>query len=83
MSSEKKAKKCKIKKAVCYVIGSAAVCAGAVIIIPKPKVSPYISGTISKKMAKISNAKKSEDDWGPVIEKKQHDPVVEEDKDAN
>ena len=81
MSSEKESKKCKIKKAVCYVAGSIAVCACAAIVTPK--VAPYVSGIISKKIAKISNAKKTEDDWGPVIEKKQPDQVREEDKDAD
>lgn len=33
------------------------------------KLIPYASGTISKKLAKHSNAK-NEDDWGPVIERK-------------
>ena len=72
----KKTAKSKVKSTVCYVVGSVAVCAGALIVIPK--VAPYISGTINKKKAKISNAKKAEDDWSPVIEKKHPDKNEEE-----
>ena len=67
-TSVKESKKSKVKSAVCYVVGSVALCAGAFIVIPK--VAPYISGAINKNMAKINNAKKKEDDWGAVIEKK-------------
>ena len=58
-----------IKSILGYTIGSVALCATAFIVIPE--VLPYISGTITKKMAKRNNAKKSENDWGPVIERKQ------------
>lgn len=67
-TSGKESKKSRVKNAVCYVVRSAAFCVGAFIVIPK--VTPYISGMINKNMTKISNAKKSEDDWGAVIEKK-------------
>ena len=67
-TSVKESKKSKVRSAVCYIIGSAALYVGAFTVIPK--VAPYISGAINKNMAKINNAKKSEDDWGAVIEKK-------------
>lgn len=62
-----------IKSILGYTIGSAALCATAFIVIPE--VLPYISGTINKIMAKHSNAKKSEDDWGPVIERKHPEKI--------
>ena len=49
-TSVKESKKSKVRSAVCYIIGSAALYVGAFTVIP--------------------NAKKSEDDWGAVIEKK-------------
>lgn len=66
--SDKGSSKSNVKNAITYVAGSMALCAAAMVIIPK--ASSYISGIINKKMAKINNAKELEDDWGPVIEKK-------------
>lgn len=57
---------------VFYVAGSAA------MIIVISKVAPYISGAINKEMSKINNAKKPEENFGPVIEKKHTDKNVEE-----
>ncbi len=74
--SDKDADKSKVKGAVAYLAGSAVLCAVALIVIPK--ASPYISGAINKKIAKIDNAKKSDDDWGPVIEKK--NPNIDEEE---
>ena len=69
--SGKGSDKSKVKSAATYIAGSALLCVAALIVIPK--ASPYISGTINKKIAKVNNAKKADDDWGPVIEKKNPD----------
>jgi hypothetical protein len=41
-----------------------------VAIMTIPKIMLYISGAIYKNSVKSSNAKKIDDDWSPVIEKK-------------
>ena len=75
-TSVRRVKKSKVKSVLYYIVGSIALCAVAFIVIPK--VVPYISGAINKKMAKINNANKSEDDWGPVIVKKSSEKSDEE-----
>lgn len=74
--TEKKRSKNSAGKVFCYVVGSVALCATACVVIPM--VAPYITGTINKKVNKISNAKKSDDDWGPIIEKKHPEESEEE-----
>lgn len=74
--TEKKRSKSSAGKVFCYVVGSVALCATACVVIPM--VAPYITGTINKKVNKISNAKKSDDDWGPIIEKKHPEESEEE-----
>ena len=60
-----------VKRVAIYLVGSAALCAVAFAVIPK--AISYVSGAINKNLAKVSNARKSDDDWGPVIEKKHPD----------
>ncbi len=71
-------KRCTKKGVFGYVIGSVALCAAAFLVIPE--VLPYISGTINKRMVKKNNEKKSDDDWGPVIERKTPDKIDEGDE---
>lgn len=61
-------KGCTVKNTLGYVIGSVALCAAGFLAIPKALL--YISGKINRSMVKKSNAKKADDDWGPVIERK-------------
>lgn len=70
-NKDKKEKKNKLTKVVGYLIGSATLCATAVIVLPE--VMPYISGAINKKATKSANRKHKDDDWDPVIEKKKKD----------
>lgn len=70
-NKHKKEKKNKLTKVVGYVIGSATLCATAVIVLPE--VMPYISGAINKKATTLTNRKRSDEDWEPVIEKKKKD----------
>lgn len=58
----------KVISTVCYVIGSIAALAAACVVISE--LMPHISGTINKAAARKANAKRDDDDWGPVIEKK-------------
>jgi hypothetical protein len=67
-TNKKKTQKNKVCNTICYLLGSATLCAVAIMTIPK--IMPYISGAIYKNSVKSSNAKKIDDDWGPVIEKK-------------
>jgi len=60
----------KVISTICYVIGSLAA------------LMPRISGTITKAAAKRTNANRDDDDWGPVIEKKEVS-TEEEDTDAD
>ncbi len=68
---KKTLKKHGVVRAIRNVLGGAVLCAAATVVIPI--LSPYVTGLINKKANKISNAKKSDDDWGPVIEKIHHD----------
>ena len=52
-----------------YIVGSIALCTVATVAIIKGM--PYVTGAINKSVVKHSNKKSEEDDWGPVIEKKQ------------
>lgn len=55
---------------ICYVIGSLAAFAAACVAVSE--LMPRISGTITKAAAKRTNANRNDDDdWGPVIEKKE------------
>ncbi|WP_313019674.1 hypothetical protein [Acetoanaerobium noterae] len=67
-TNKKKTQKNKGCNTICYLLGSTTLYAVAIMTIPK--IMPYISGTIYKNFVKSSNAKKIDDDWGPVIEKK-------------
>jgi len=67
-TNKKKAQKNMVFNTICYLLESATLCAVAIMTIPK--ILPYISGAIYKNSVKSSNAKKIDDDWGPVIEKK-------------
>ncbi len=71
-------KRCIMKSTLGYVVGSVALCAAGFLAIPKALL--YISGKINKSMVKKSNAKKSDDDWGPVIERKNPEEHNEGDK---
>lgn len=66
--NKKETKKNKINSTICYLVGSAVICAVAVVTIPK--IMLYVSGEMYKNSVKSSNAKRNDDDWGPVIEKK-------------
>ena len=48
--------------------------------MPVPLVLPKVSGKINKTMTKKRNADHDDDDWGPVIEKKN---TEKEDADEN
>lgn len=61
-------KKEKGKSVVGYILGSIAI--GVIACLAIPKIMPYVSGFIYKKSVKKTNLKKDDDDWGPVIEKK-------------
>lgn len=63
-----KRKKGFVRRSLRYFAGSAAFCVSACVIFFK--FAPYITGAVNKTANKISNAKKSDDDWGPIIEKK-------------
>lgn len=67
-TNKEKTQKNKACSTIYYLFGSAALCAVAIMTIPK--IMPYISGAIYKNSVKSLNAKKIDDDWGPVIEKK-------------
>ena len=75
------AKKQKKKKRIAmYVIGSLALAAGAVVVMPK--VIDYLSESYYKP----TQPTPSDDDWGPEIVKIEHsedaDPSSEEDSDG-
>ena len=55
-------------KAICWLVGSVALC--AVTIIAIPKIMSYAPEAIYKNSVKSSNAKKNDDDCGPVNENK-------------
>ena len=67
-SSVMKSKKNKTKRSVGFMVGSVAFYIGMFVVILK--AAPYVSGVINKRVVKIKNAKKSDDDWGPIIEKR-------------
>lgn len=69
MTKAKKEKKSKAETVLGYLAGSIILWVVAITVIPA--AIPYVSGVINKKVAKISNSKKTEDEWGPVIEKKE------------
>ena len=62
---EKKKKKSKVAR---YVVGTIALFAATAVAVPV--LLPKISGKINKSMTKRKNAAHDDDDWGPVIEKK-------------
>ena len=51
-----------------YVVGSAALCAAACLVLPEAMMR--VSGKINKQTTKLINRKK-DDDWGPEIVKKE------------
>ena len=65
---KKETSKNKVYNAICYLLGSVSLCIVAIVAIPK--IMPYVSGAIYKKSIKSLNAKKNDNDWGPIIEKK-------------
>lgn len=67
MEKETKNKMKSVMNFIGYVAGSAVLFVAAVAILPE--VMPKVSGKINKELAKASNAK-ADDDWGPVIERK-------------
>ena len=67
-TNKKKIQKNKVIRKLCNLLGSAILC--LVTIVNIPKIMAYISGAIYKSSVKSSNAKKIDDDWGPIIEKK-------------
>ena len=67
-TKKKRTQKNKMFNKICDLLGSAILCAVAIVKIPK--IMAYISGAIYKSSVKSSNAKKIDDDWGPIIEKK-------------
>lgn len=68
MEKESKKTKKSIIRFIGYLVGSAALFAAAVAVIPE--LMPKVSGVINKELTKASNARKDDEDWGPVIEKK-------------
>lgn len=62
-------KKSKRVKVVKYAVGSVALFVVASLTIPQ--IMMDIAGKLNKRVTKKANAKRNEDDWGPVIEKKQ------------
>lgn len=50
------------------IVGSLVLFGVATVIISK--AMPKLSGKLNKEFARISNAKNDNDEWGPVIEKK-------------
>ncbi len=67
-TNKRKIQKSKVINKLCNLLGSAILCVVAIINIPK--IMAYISSAINKTSVKSSNAKKIDDDWGPIIEKK-------------
>ena len=59
----------KVISTICYVIGNLAAFTAACVAVSE--LMPRISGTITKAAAKRTNANRDDDDWGPVIEKKE------------
>ncbi len=51
-----------------YIIGSFAVLTA--MSVASYKWMPYVSGIVNKQLTKISNIRRDDDDWGPIIEKK-------------
>lgn len=70
------AKKKSVKATVGYVVSGIVFSIAAASAISKG--IPYMSGLISKASAKRINANADDNNWGPVIEKKNADLPVEE-----